>query len=568
MAYVDGETLADRVRQRGPLPHAEAARVLRDVAWALGHAHERHVIHRDVKPDNVLLERASGRALVADFGIAGVVKEAGAIDGGEVIGTPEFMSPEQAVGERVDPRSDLYSLGLVGYFTLTGRLAYTGDKATEVLAKQITEPPPSFGDGAVAPRRLVSTLSACLAKDREERPANAAVVADGLSLVIESRKELPVALRVFVKRGGRLGGTGGLVYLLMVPIAMVVAASLAPRWLQATVAWGTLGAGVLLGPFGMLVARARRFLASGFDPQDLPAAFRIELEQGRDERVFEYGRNAGLYERVMRLLAAGSIASVAIAGWVISTAVYPYAEGAVAVLGYSILAGLTTNFLWLTRLNRRVDLDTRIWQWVWRGPMGKALFALARPFVNQKNLPSVGTHRATELALSLAAEQLFEALPKATRTALKDLPDVVEKLESDARRMRERLNLLNDALGPETPPSGGHELSARGPAADDLRPERDRVRARLKDAVAALETIRLNLLKLHAGTGSVESVTTDLGLAREVAADVDRLLEAQKELDEGIYSLSFLSRRAASCSRSSVLQNANRTSFRPISGLL
>jgi len=536
MAYVDGETLTDRVRQRGPLPHSEAARVLRDVAWALGHAHERHVIHRDVKPDNVLLERASGRALVADFGIAGAVKEAGAIDGGEVIGTPEFMSPEQAVGERVDPRSDLYSLGLVGYFMLTGRLAYTGDKATEVLAKQITEPPPSFGDGAGAPRRLISTLSACLAKDREERPANAAVVADGLSLVIESRKELPVALRVFVKRGGRLGGTGGLVYLLMVPIAMVVAASLAPRWLQATAAWVTMGIGVVVGPAVMLLARARRFLASGFDPQDLPVAFRIELEQGRDERVFEYGRTAGLYERVMRLLSVGSIASVATAAWVVATVAYPYEGNAVGVLAYSIVAGLTTGFLWLTRLNRRIDLDTRIWQWVWRGPVGKALFALARPFVNRKTLPAVGTHRATELALSLAAEQLFESLPKATRGALKDLPDVVDRLESDARRMRERLNLLNDALGPDTPAADEtSDLTARrDQAAEDLRRERERVRARLKDAVAALETIRLNLLKLHAGTGSVEAVTTDLGLAREVADDVDRLLEARKELGEGV----------------------------------
>ena len=207
-----------------------------------------------------------------------------------------------------------------------------------------------------------------------------------------------------------------------------------------------------------------------------------------------------------------------------------------SVLAYSIVAGLTTGFLWLTRLNRRIDLDTRIWQWVWQGPVGKALFALARPFVNRKTLPAVGTHRATELALSLAAEQLFESLPKVTRGALKDLPDVVDKLESDARRMRERLNLLNDALGPDRPaaPAVDDLTARRDQAAEELRQERERVRGRLKDAVAALETIRLNLLKLHAGTGSVESVTTDLGLAREVAADVERMLEARKELEEGV----------------------------------
>ena len=532
MAYVEGETLTERVRQRGPMPASEAARVLRDIAWALGHAHERHVIHRDVKPDNVLLERASGRALVADFGIAGVVKDAGAIDGGEVIGTPEFMSPEQALGERVGPLSDLYALGLVGYFTLSGRLPYTGEKATEVLAKQITEPPPSFRDAAPgAPRRMVTTLSACLAKDREERPVSAAVVAEAMSLVLEARKELPVALRVFVKRGGRLGGMGGLVYVLMMPTAIGVAIGLAPLAWKSTVGWAALALGMLGIPSAMLVARARRFLSSGFDPQDLPAAFRLELEQGRDERLFEYGRSASVYERVLRALAGTSAVGAALGaflmGGIFSGTSTAGSRVGIAMFAYSMLALLPSSFLWLTRLNRRIDLDTRIWRWVWQGPLGRVLFAVARPYVNRKVLPAAATHRATELALSLAAGQLFDSLPKATRQALKDLPAVVEKLERDARRMRERLNLLNDALGPETPGAGDRTM-------EELHEVRDQVRARLTDAVAALESIRLNLLKLHAGTGSVESVTTDLGSAREVAAEVDRLLEARKELEDGL----------------------------------
>src|SRR5687767_7715295 len=109
MAFVEGETLADRVRNRGPLSSSEAARVLREVAWALAYAHGQGLVHRDVKPDNVLLERSSGRALVADFGIARQVEVPGMSGEGELVGTPEYMSPEQAMAEATDGRSDLYS---------------------------------------------------------------------------------------------------------------------------------------------------------------------------------------------------------------------------------------------------------------------------------------------------------------------------------------------------------------------------------------------------------------------------------------------------------------------------
>ncbi len=157
-------------------------------------------------------------------------------------------------------------------------------------------------------------------------------------------------------------------------------------------------------------------------------------------------------------------------------------------------------------------------------------------FTSAKALPASLTHRPTELALGMAAEQLYDSLPKATRQELRDLPDVVHRLEQDAQRMRGRLEELQEALG------GAGRSGTADPAIEarhdrvvaDLSAERDLVQQRLKDAVAALETIRLNLLRLHAGTGTVKSLTTDLGLAREIAGDIDRHVQALREVEDAL----------------------------------
>ena len=206
------------------------------------------------------------------------------------------------------------------------------------------------------------------------------------------------------------------------------------------------------------------------------------------------------------------------------------------VFGWSVSASMVGGFLALVRLQRRIDLDTRIWSWLWQGPIGRLLFSLARLLVPAKSLPPPATHRPTELALAMAAEQLFEQLPRETRHPLRELPDVVRRLEQDAQKMRQRLEELNDALGAKagegSRKDGDVALGRRHDRiVTDLETERNLVHTRLADAVKALETIRLNLLRLHAGSGSVQRLTTDLGLAREVAAEINLLLEGRREIE-------------------------------------
>jgi eukaryotic-like serine/threonine-protein kinase len=535
MAYIEGETLTERVRRRGPLAPSEASRVLRDVAWALAFAHTQGVIHRDVKPDNILLENG-GRVLVADFGIAGVVAGAGALATGEVVGTPEFMSPEQALGEVVDGRSDLYSLGIVGYFAFSGRLPFEADKATEVLAKQITEPaPPLSAVAPLVPRRLAQAIDRCLAKEPGERPEGPATLAEQLSHALEQRRELPVALRAFVKHDARLDGSGVLLY----PFAMLIATPIVGFWTASVAAgFATLVAGYTVVPLGVLVNRARRLLNAGFGHGDIGVAFKAEIDRSREERAYGLGHGGGpsLFERILRWTSGLGLgtAAVSLFGMLLGPA---WAQYDLAWLfGWSMMGGVASGIGALIMLQRRRDVDAEFWGRLWTGRLGRWLFGCARMFMSAKALPASLTHRPTELALGMAAEQLYDSLPKDTRAQLRDLPDVVHRLEQDAQRMRARLEELQEALSdvgqrgnPEPAIAARHDRIVT-----DLSKERDLVQQRLRDAVAALETIRLNLLRLHAGTGTVQSLTTDLGLARELARDIGRQVEGYREVEEAL----------------------------------
>lgn len=188
MGLIEGESLAARIRRRGRMPAEEARRIMRETADALSAAHAVSIIHRDIKPDNILLEGTRGRVMVTDFGIAKALSNTSSAtltSAGMAIGTPSFMSPEQAAGEKdLDGRSDLYSLGVVSYQMLSGELPFNAPTVAGILMKHITEPAPllheKFSD---IPEDLSLAVARCLEKDPENRWPSA----DALRRALESR---------------------------------------------------------------------------------------------------------------------------------------------------------------------------------------------------------------------------------------------------------------------------------------------------------------------------------------------------------------------------------------------
>src|SRR5256885_7119127 len=186
MAYIKGDNLGVRLQQHGPLPPVEVRRILKEVAEALAYAHNRNVIHRDIKPDNIIIDEETGRAMVTDFGIARALTDTGdsrLTATGMAIGTPAYMSPEQSAGDKaIDGRSDLYSLGVVGYQMLCGQPPFVASNTPSILVKHLSERPvPVEERWPDIPPDLSRAVMMCLEKDPADRFPNAAAFAQALS---------------------------------------------------------------------------------------------------------------------------------------------------------------------------------------------------------------------------------------------------------------------------------------------------------------------------------------------------------------------------------------------------
>jgi len=414
MGFVDGETLRDRVERGGPLPPRLATKLLQEVAWALGYAHQRGVIHRDVKPDNIMIERATERALVTDFGIAlGKGQGESAAEGGSITGTARYMSPEQACGEPVDARSDLYSLGATFFYALTGRAPFEAANLPAILTKHVYEIAPLV---QVLRPEVPAKLSAVIERLLRKTPAERFQTGDDLARVAGELRgrdfRAPPLVRAFM-RNAQVST--------LVLLASLVAGS----------GMGIIGVMLLI----QLVVVARRLLKDGYTFGDIRAALLAERQVQQEEDEAVKRRH------------------------------------------------------WWQRLDS-------LWYRVWAGRVGRWFFWLAGRGLKATARAALPSVERTELVLGRSALEAYKALPEGERRQSPELPGVLERLEN-----------------------GAEVLRARGDTGESLT-----------EAVAALEHLRLALVKRQAGVGSPSDLTLVLERARAIGDHVDRRIAAAAEV--------------------------------------
>jgi len=533
MGYVEGETLGHRIRNKGPLTPRDAVVVIREVAWALAYAHARGIVHRDIKPDNILLEAGSGRALVTDFGIAQLAETTSLTQDGMVMGTAHYMSPEQAAGEPIDGRSDLYSLGVVAYYALTGKLPFDAPTMAALLAMHLTQPPPPITTVASSvPRSLAAAIERCLVKDAAGRYATGEALADAVTAAAQPTRDIPAPVRVWASKGTMLAPIYGVWYLFT---ATDVLNGVEPSTFLALI-------GPVLFHLGYSTYQTRRSLEAGYGLEDLQIGLRAHVEQREEERAYDNSREAPLPARVIRDLSYAGMfgALVSVAAMFIEPAMteeshpmFWYWAWSLAISSGAAVGGAVVGLVYPgRRLGSKNTLDQLRLKF-WNGRGGRWIEKLASFKLDRRVMASDAAHRPTELVIGLAADALFESLPKPVRHELRELPDVMRQLESDAQAMRKRIEELAQALGSlGTGDIGGRSATLAGsnnaPLDDDrrvlqeqLERARDAATRRLSAAVGALERIRLGLIRLRAGAATTADVTATVATARRVTEEVE-----------------------------------------------
>lgn len=452
MGFVEGESLSARVQRGGPLSVREAVRLLQDIGYALAYAHGRGIVHRDLKPDNIMIERATGRALLMDFGIARAVDTPQSANGltrvGEIVGTPEFMSPEQVSGDALDGRSDLYSLGLVAYYAMTGTLAISGDSVSRIVVKQLTEPVPSVsiarGD---VPEALAAVVDRCTAKSPDARFASAEALVDALDAAQLAKPEVATPVREFAQELSAL------------PIVLLVGWLIIDLMLDLNTArgWartdGLTSITLVLAIMGARVVQAinhrRRLHALGFDG----IVLRGQLEQLLDERAaYRVAMRAKPEQRarqrlwlgvgVLMLLSAPVLGRIAGASRTQIGPMRYYVPPWAMVAFFATSAMLGIGIVLIGR-SSILALGDRSFRMLWLGPLGRLLLGSTNAQASGRTVPPTGAERSltplperlTASARTLPPAPLAAAHgPAELHASVRDLERRVVALEAHAAR--------------------------------------------------------------------------------------------------------------------------------------
>jgi serine/threonine protein kinase len=532
MGYVDGESVAARIRRRGQLPVEEARRIMKETADALGAAHAVSVIHRDIKPDNILLEGTRGRVMVTDFGIAKALSStSGAtLTGvGVAIGTPAFMSPEQAAGERdIDGRSDLYSLGIVTYQMLTGTLPFSAPSVAGILMKQITEPAPDLRrQRSDVPEDLALAVARCLEKD----PENRWPTADALRRALESRAvtgyrptstswksaqaEPSRATVPRSQRGSRAGSDR-------------------PRFAGDDRAPGTA-----------------RPLPDIRRPKDIARAQRRDIRRDRQAQVPDTGEPK-IIQKVRGQFASWAAVTAGCMGINVATGIeHPWFLFPMFGMGIGLFKNYAT--LWSAGYSWRDVLS--------RPPAPDAIETTMAKGTRQIPAPSAeeyGAHLPAILQVHgdrLAILKLMAKLPASERKMLPEVQQTADALYARATDLARTLHAMDTNLDSEglvaiddriaglskepDDPERARRLSLlqrQRQSITDLRGRRSQVASHLESCVLAMQNVRFDLLRLRsAGVAAVlDDLTQATQQAKSLSRDVDNAIAAAGEIREAM----------------------------------
>jgi len=553
MGLVEGESLGARIKRRGKLPAEEARRIMKETADALSAAHALSIIHRDIKPDNVLLEGTRGRVMVTDFGIAKALSGTTGhtlTGAGIAIGTPQFMSPEQAAGEKqIDGRSDIYSLGVVTYQMLTGQLPFSAPTVAGILMKQITEPAPIIHElDRSVPEDLSLAVARCLEKDPENRWGTA----DALRRALENRSvgsyRPTMKTAAQPRRGstgiGRTGSTRG---------------GTSPRQASSSTR-----------PRPQLPSASRRGGGS-----NLPAAPRAPRTPGeRASRSPRWVRNErGEWVRASELEELGVVRDTG-EPVIVQKVRAQFARWAAVSLGcfaLNLATGINSPWFLFPAAGMGIGLLTnyaKLWQsgYSWRdvlnrppaadailapGPKGKR--ALIAPKAEEFGAHYDAVRRVFEDRAAIIS--LMQRLTAADRELLPDVLETADALYEKALEMARTLhsmdaNLNRDGLKrieerlaelmaePESDERNRRVtlLEQQRKAYQDLIGRRGTVADRLESSLLAMQNMRFDLLRLRsAGVGAVvNDLTQATQQARALSRDVDHAIAAASEVREAL----------------------------------